>query len=509
MSNKQTDIKTKDEVVQIERCTTETYQLMKKIIPNYKKLADACEGYFKAQLVMIKATDTLYNCLEAMADTSLEEGGQQTHPDLQVGVKNMSNVLKMWKENLMSVCDEFRSTCSCIRGDVTTFPKEIEAKEKEYKSQKKKEVDEVSKVEKKLSSVSKNTKLQAKDPKALADAITAVTKKESEYQHFLMNGLKDSLSMFRGTYGQLFECFRKLFICKTDTDNKSQLIISANMEDMQKLIKTSKGLPQKYRSLVTMKKQSMINTTWLSPELKEILKAAGVKPKHLADPTIVETLIQTVKQAVQQGTVPKDLLDQLEASRANKEDKLSKVIEVEDIVVPDRRPPPTPIARSSPRTAAPTTPAVATAPVPAAPADIPPPPPTAPMMDNIPPPPPVAPAIGNPPPPPPIAPPKQAGNPPPPPPIRSTNSAGNPPPPPPARQTAAPAPANGNLLADIRSGITLRSAADRKLDTAAPVVSDAGKQDLTSMLRKAMEVRRNDIADDEDDDDDDDDEWSD
>jgi len=532
---KQTDIKSKGEIEEIEKCTDETYKLLRKIIPNYKALAKACDNYWKVQLQMINATDQLSNAINDMADTSLLNG-IQIHPDINVGVQNMSNVLKVWKDNLCAVREEFTNVWQTINGDVKQLPIDIDAKEKEYNRQKKKEADNKKDAEQNFQKISKNRKLQEKNPGALSEAMKKVTQSESDYQHFLMNGLKDPLTMFRGTYSQLFECFRKVFDSKIDSDNASTQMIAATMEDMQKLIKTSKKLPQKYNSLVTMKKQRLINTTWLSPELKEILKAAGVKPSHLANPQIVDTLIETVRKAVEQGIVPAVLLEELEKSRSSKEDKVGKVVEVSDVIKPpEHKAPSAPPSSSAPRQPAPSAPTKShssksksshdkqsstketqTSSVPQPTQDVPPPtaggmppPPPPPTAGGMPPPPPPPTAGGMPPPPPPPSgggmpppppPPPSGGMPPPPPPsvphklnIQKSNA---PPPPPPSR------PGNDDLLASIRNGTQLKSVADRKLNE--PIVSDSGKQDLTSMLRSAMDLRRSDIADDDEEEDDDD-----
>ncbi|KAL7712747.1 WH2 domain-containing protein [Entamoeba marina] len=514
MSNKQTDIKTKEEMAEIEKSTSLTQSQIKNILPNYRKLADACDSYFKAELSMIKATDTLATSLGGLAECG--------HPDLEVGVKNMANVLEMWKANLTEVADQFKNTTLTIRGDVTQLPKELEKLEKDTKTNKSKCQEELKKANKEVEKISKNKKTMAKDPTALVNAMKTVTEKESASQHVSMGCLKDSLNLMRMTYGQLFECFKRVFVTKINSDEQSQQIINAQMKDMDMLIKKTKTLPQKFRGMTTMKKQSMINTSWLSPQLKSILKDAGVKPRHLANPDIVDTLINTVKIAVDEGKVSSELLEQLQQSRSNKEDKVGKVVDINEFSAPQNKPPPPPVSTDKPAEAptSSTTTKPKRQPPPSAPVaakpqkqtntptvnvTAPPVEDTAPKIDTSAPPPP---ELGAPPPPPPM------NMPPPPPVTNNVSTAGNPPPPPPSKpsQSSAPAqprPSQGPSFLDSinKGGFALKKAEDREIPN---TTSDAGASDLTSMLRKAMEVRRNDIADDEDEDDDDwDDEWDD
>ncbi|KAL7715347.1 WH2 domain-containing protein [Entamoeba marina] len=398
---------------------------------------------------MIKATEVLHTTLGSMADSG--------HPDLDVGVKNVENVLVVWKNNLNEVADKFRNATSTIRGDISNLPRELETAEKESKASKSKCAEDLKKANSKVEKISKIKKAMAKDPTALVNAMKSVTEKESISQKVTMETLGNVLQLLRVTYGQLFKCFKTVFVTKITSDEKSEQIINAQMKDMDKLIKSTKSLPQRYRSMVAMKKQSMINTTWLSPELKSILRDAGVRPRDLANPEIVETLINTVKMAVDEGMVSSELLEQLQRSKSNKDDKVGKVVDINQYTAPPKNNvPSTPTSTHSTqdvRTAAPP----------------PPPPPPPPPMGNV------------------------------------GESA---PPPPPPRQSNAN---TGGFLSDInQGGFALKKAGDRPEPKQ---TSATGKTDLTSMLRQAMQVRRNDIADDEeeeeDEDWDDEDEWDD
>ncbi|ELP87106.1 hypothetical protein EIN_495710 [Entamoeba invadens IP1] len=494
-------MKTKDEMLQVDKCTVETFYLLRKIVPPYKGLASACEQYYKSQLAMIKATEGLSSALEVMADLSLE-GGEPAHSDISVGVKNVSEVFKMWRSNLLDVSEEFKNTLNVIKGDTVTLPKEIDTTEKTVKSNKSEKLNDVKKAQKKLESISKSQKMQAKDPRALPDAIKAVTVVESECQKVQMDGLKTSLTLLRETYGQLFDCFKKVFNKKDESDDKSKLIISGQMKDMQKLIKTSSVLPQKYRALTTMKKQLMINTTWLSPELKEILKAAGVKPRHLAEKEVVNALMETVKQAVEEGKVPQTMLDELQKSIDNKEDKAGAVIDASAIVTApkERRPPPSNLSKENiPHQQAqqvqqtqqpnlldlnsPQQQQEETQKSVPAPAELMPPP-----ADLLPPPG-MAPPANLPPPP-------------------QFNASGAPKLniPTKSSQQQQPRPSTGStdLLSQIQGGFKLKKAEDRVINEAVKVDSN----DIASMLKKKMAERRVDIEDDEEEGDESD-EWSD
>lgn len=487
MAAKQKNIKTKQEMEEIESSTTQIILDTKKVIPKYKALSESCEQYFKALLTMNKATEQLKSAVEGMA-----ECGQ---PDMEVGVRNVGAVLEIWKNNSQDLSQKFNEFVMNIRGDTTTLQNELANQEKTGKQNKARAETECKKAQKNLQSISKNTKKQAKEPEALGNAIKEVTIKEQEQQKVAMDMLHELLKLLRETYGNLFKGFKEVFELKIKTDDQSKQIIDAQMQDMEKLIRQSKKLPTKFQALVSYKKQSTINTTWLSPKLKSILKDAGVKPKDLANPETVDMLISIVRSAVEQGLVEPELLDQLEKGRSMKEDKVAEAVHVEQFT---QAPPP-----------------------PAKGGNVPPPPPS--KDGNIPPPPP---SRGNVPPPPPsnIPPPPEEGSIPPPPPARTgpippppanippPPSLSSIPPPPPARTGTVSKPPTADAANDFlgsiqQGGFKLKSASERT--NLPPPPPKSGEADLTAMLRNAMQDRRKDIEDEDDEDDEESDEWSD
>ncbi|ELP93007.1 triadin, putative [Entamoeba invadens IP1] len=316
-----TNMKTKQEMEEVQQSTTNTFLLLQRLCGIYKSFCNTCTQYQQKQNDLLKATDVFSLSLESLGDTSLStKPNEQLHPDINAGITNVITVLSVWKDGINGMMTEVGNLVASVQHDLTILNKKIDEQQKDLKMVKAKRQEEVKKVHKNVESIAKNQKTDP-NPESLAEAMKAVSVCESEGQTEEMGALEKALILYRYTYIDLFAKLKMMFVAKLEGDMKSQDILKVGLECTEKSIRVAKQIPPNYRNQVSFQTQLMINTAWLSPQLRDVLKRAGFKPSYLSNPVWVETLMDTVRLAVKQGKVPKILLQQLEESQTTKTNK--------------------------------------------------------------------------------------------------------------------------------------------------------------------------------------------
>ncbi|KAL7718060.1 Uncharacterized protein QTN25_004750 [Entamoeba marina] len=306
-------IKTLDEL----ECETDiTYRDIRLMIPKYKVLVEACEGYCKAQSHMIKATESV--------EEAVEQLGHCGHQDLNVGTLNIANIFDMWKKNLIEVSNQFKVLTNTITNELAQLPKEFEKSRENSRQEKNRAYEEFKKATKKAESVRKNKKLRNKNPMALKESIDFQTEKETVCKNITTSSFREALYILRGTYGQLFEYFKQTFKIKYQSDFKSQQLYKAQAKEMNSLISLTKVLPQKCNALFSMNENNLIDASNFENEAKEILLQIGLKDNQLTDFETIADAIKAVKVAIENGYFNVSFIVQL------KESLPEKVIESEE-----------------------------------------------------------------------------------------------------------------------------------------------------------------------------------
>ncbi|ELP91845.1 hypothetical protein EIN_397050 [Entamoeba invadens IP1] len=449
---------------------------MNSQLPNYKLLIDSCEAYSKSQLHFAQCSSTLAAALKTMCPTV--EGCNE----INTAIQNVAGMIEADANSIKQSNEVFTdNTTRVFRGEVNELPKKIKEMKDSIKTDRKKSEESKEKATKKAKNLKKGDNL-----KTLMENINEC---EKVVQKGIVKGLTDTTNLMCEMYCQIIT---GMFVFLEQQQTSSSLItqfLEKNTPKIKKLSKTQNVWPRRVKDLIINKKQILINTKWLSDDLKQILKDAGVKRKDLADPDTVQMLFAIITEQVQAGNIPAEILGELqrkddapEVHSISLTPRVDSGAENTDITPPPIPPSP----RSGPKpNGAPPKPSSRPNGAPPKPA------PrrgtgaakmVAPPADLLAPPPGLAP--------PPLAPPP--------------GGAGAPPPPPPRGS-----PAGGSMLEQ------LGKAQLKKVDMNAPRPSVANlnktqKVDLTSLLANAMQKRREDIADDSDDNDSEEsDEWDD
>ncbi|BFU22781.1 Drf/FH1 domain-containing protein [Entamoeba histolytica HM-1:IMSS-B] len=539
MTQKKDDfnLKSKEEEKQMIEFTNALQDNMKKVLPNLKKVIDTLEQYCETETALNQVTVKVITALDGIAETGMG--------DFNKGIAVVREILcDLYNGRQTSINQGTLMLLDSLKKEYTARSKEVQQLSTSTTKERKKFDQDLSNAEKKTASTSN-----------FKEAMEEYKRIEKERQKILMSHLQVTVMSNRATFGSIIGSFA-LFFKSTGSSLTSSGDKFISYEPwLNKLSKSKSNIPRELRALMTNKKQSYVNLSGISTELKQILKSARLKPSHLANKEIVTQLYITIKQMVDAGQLPSDLLDQLKTT-GNVDERVLQQTQTA------RRPTKTgwvsarvpgkggfkPKSNSQPSQKAtynqqPTQ--SFNAPPPPPPSygghhNVPPPPP--PAFDTgcgVPPPPPPArgTGCGAPPPPPPPAFDTGCGIPPPPPPARGTGCGAPPPPPPLNAPPPPPPPAHGtgcgvppppppslnnppsnistpkasapSLLDQIRGGTSLKKSTDRVLQPPKEELTAQQKGDLTSLLCGVMANRRKDIADDEyDDDDDSSDEWS-
>ncbi|EDR27336.1 Arp2/3 complex-activating protein rickA, putative [Entamoeba dispar SAW760] len=477
-------IKSSSEIKEMDELTSTMLTHLSTILPTYKQLIESCEAYSKAQTTLASCAIGIANQLKGMSVTMdgctlINTALQSVAGMLETQANTLTQSNKIFVDNTIRI----------YRGEVSEMPKKIKDTKENVKNDRKKNEDTKEKATKRAKNLKKGDNL-----KALMESINEA---EKTVQKGIVKGLTETTNLMCEMYCQLIT---GMFVFLEDEQNSSSLnamFLEKNTPKIKKLSKTQNVWPRRVKDLIMNKKQILINTKWMSDDLKQILKDAGVKRRDLADPDTVQMLFGIITAQVEAGNIPPEILGELQ-----RKDNTPEVHEISlgssDAVVPPPLPPSSRGLGARPAQSAPQRPS-GSAPRPALPR----------RKDSG--------AGAPPPPPPPRGGASPRGAPPPPPPPLAMETQGDLPPPPPPRGShgapaAPPAPAAPSLLDQIQKGAQLK-----KVDTNAPRPSMANlnktqKVDLTSLLASAMQKRREDIADDDDDGDDfedDSDEWDD
>ncbi|ELP86719.1 hypothetical protein EIN_306550 [Entamoeba invadens IP1] len=515
------NLKSKDEEKQMVDFTNALQDNMKKVVPNLKKLIDSLEAYSNSEIALNQQTAKVITALDGIAETGMG--------DFDSGIKIVRDILT----DLYSGRSQLNTqgTSMLIEGlkrEHAQRQKEVQTLNSDILRERKKWDSDLSNAEKRTAS--------ATDVKV---AIEEFKKIEKERQQALMVHLQLTVFSNRGTFGSIIGLFGEFFKATGKSLTNSGERFTYNQPHLEKLSKSKSNIPRELRNLMESKKQSYVNLSGLSSELKQILKNAGLRPSNLADKKVVTTLYILIKDRVDMGQLPYDLLDQLKSTGNVDDQQVRQHIQEQKKVasapkgwvnarVPGKKkvtkstppstssqncghqtqqiqkpnncnqtaqvPPPVPPPHQAKsgfgavRTGAPpkATFGQSTKPHQQPPLpqnqvqDLPLPPPNdlAPPPDLLPPPPGLAPPPAN------MPLPKM----PPPPPTSAPGIA------------AAPAKSQPSLLEQISQGTKLKKVTER-VDPPKEQMTDQMKGDLTSLLSNVMAARRKDIADDEESDD--------
>ncbi|EDR29797.1 Arp2/3 complex-activating protein rickA, putative [Entamoeba dispar SAW760] len=506
-------MKEKKDEKKMEEYIKKNINAIKGAMKNYKKLISASEGYCKSESVHANQTKILTDALILQSNTGIN--------DLDQGVNNIIDILQVMFAGRNETARYFNDQIiPILKKNASEYPRMVSNFEDRYKNDLKRADSNIALSQKKLKA----------QPTELKQFMEEVKQTETLKQQCIVQGLHDTTKMVRELYCGLIQLFCNLFEKEKNALQQIVDVLKANEAEIQKMATSSTNFGEEVGELIKAKKQVLIDLKKLTPELRAVLKAAGLKRKDLCNPETVKLLITTVEQAVKEGKCDQSVLEQLTATPGSENSLVKTSLpnggqrnvdldDFEEIDIPNSNKhttvsttnPPQNLKKPEPEleTQIPSAPVISSkneTPQPNTQTRRPPPPlpnrkvpPTLPSRsdNNIPP------SSVNPPPPPNL-------NVPPPPNL-------NVPPPPPTLNTPSPStkttpdvslPTGGrSFLDDINKGGHVLKKTEPLPEKKMTV---AQQDDLTSMLANAMANRRKDIeADTSEEEDDDDDEWSD
>ncbi|EMS13595.1 Arp2/3 complex-activating protein rickA, putative [Entamoeba histolytica HM-3:IMSS] len=196
------------------------------------------------------------------------------------------------------------NTIRIYRGEVCEMPKKIKDTKETVKNDRKKNEDAKEKATKRAKNLKKGDNL-----KTLMENINEA---EKTVQKGIVKGLTETTNLMCEMYCQLIT---GMFVFLEDEQNSSSLnamFLEKNTPKIKKLSKTQNVWPRRVKDLIMNKKQILINTKWMSDDLKQILKDAGVKRRDLADPDTVQMLFGIITAQVEAGNIPPEILGELQ-----------------------------------------------------------------------------------------------------------------------------------------------------------------------------------------------------
>ncbi|BFU19715.1 hypothetical protein EHI8A_065480 [Entamoeba histolytica HM-1:IMSS-B] len=288
---------------ELENDTRNTYQAIRNLIPKYKIVVERCILFDKAEQQMVKAAEGLVEAMETMGDCG--------HNDLNVGMLNIANMFSMWKNNLIEITDQFKIICENLVNDSTNLPKELDRAQDEAKKNISKANDEWKKINKKIDTTKKNKKLLSKNPNIINEMQNTEKEKKEVLKTVTVEAYKDALNLLRGSYGTIFENFKKVYDVKVTADSKAEQIFNAQIKDINDLINYTKDIPQKCNTLFSMYNNKFIDDTAFKEESKELLIEIGFNKYAVQKQEIADRLLNSVKTAVENGLFTTSLVKKL------------------------------------------------------------------------------------------------------------------------------------------------------------------------------------------------------
>ncbi|KAL7723014.1 WH2 domain-containing protein [Entamoeba marina] len=292
-------VKTKDEMKEIEELTSFMLNHVSSIQPCYKRLVEDCESYSKAKNALANCSSNLASTLKGMLVN--QTGADDINTALQC-VSGMLEAEANGHNETNKILQE--KTITVFKGETNDVSKKVKDLEKNIKAERKKLEEAKEKATKRAKNLKKDDNL-----KELMENISTA---EKNIQMGMINGLKDSTNLMCQMYCKIVTEMFKFLEYQQNNSSLNVMFLEKNTPRIKKMSKTLNVWPRKVKDLITNKKQILIDTTWLSDDLKQILRDAGVKRKDLANPDTVQMLINIITEQVSSGNLPSDILDQLQ-----------------------------------------------------------------------------------------------------------------------------------------------------------------------------------------------------
>ena len=287
-------MKDKKDEKKMEEHIKRNVNAIKNSMKNYKKLITMSENYCKSQLQSINSTKQLSETLITQATsgiTDLDQGMNSVVDIFNVIFAGRNETTRFFNEEIIPI----------MKKNCMNYPVMISNFEKRYEGDQKRAQITILNAEKKA----KNS------PNELKKTMEEIKQAESLKQQSIVQGLQDTTKMVRELYCGMIQLFVDLFEKEKNCLQQIVEVLKSNENELKKMAHSTSNYGEEVGELIKAKKQTLIDLKLLSPEFKEVLKAAGLKRKDLCNPEVVTLLIQTVEEAVKQGKCDQSVLDQL------------------------------------------------------------------------------------------------------------------------------------------------------------------------------------------------------
>ncbi|KAL7719662.1 WH2 domain-containing protein [Entamoeba marina] len=299
MATKKADfnLKSKDEEKQMISFTDALQDNLNNIVPNLKKLLTTLELYSKAEQQFANQISNTITSIDLISQTGMRDFDNGMYLLHEMFSELHNGRLNALNQATTPLIDAFKNE---LNKRTEELPRVI----KQTKTERKKWDNDLAKSEKEVE----------KHPENMKELMGEFKRIEKERQQALMLHLQLTVSTNRSIFGNSVGYFSKFFKSQCDSSTNSFSKFISNEQKLNKLSKSVSNIPRELRNLMTNKKQSFVNLSGITPEIKQIMKEAGLKPHHIANKEIVTSFYLEIKKLVDAGKLPANILDQLKST---------------------------------------------------------------------------------------------------------------------------------------------------------------------------------------------------
>ena len=302
-------MKDKKDEKRMEEHITKNVNAIKNSIKYYKKIISQGESYVKADQTFANNIKQFSESLVTQSQTGIE--------DLDQGINNVVNIFMQMYAGRMQTASFFsEKIIPNMKKNAESYPVMVKNFETRYANDMKRNEQNISSAEKRIKS-NKNDMLKIMEEIKQAEALR---------QQSIVQGLQDTTKMVRDLYCNMIQLFVDLFEKEKQQLQQVVDILNAKEAEMRAMANARTNYGEEVGELLKAKKQTLINLKLLSPELKKVLKDAGLKRKDLCNPETVQLLITVVSEAVAQGKCDESVLEQLTAHQLARREGLDNVV---------------------------------------------------------------------------------------------------------------------------------------------------------------------------------------
>ncbi|KAL7712371.1 Arp2/3 complex-activating protein rickA [Entamoeba marina] len=278
---------------------------IKNATKSYNKLIHTCENYCRKESLFLSTIEDLSETLSSFSKSQIT--------DLDQGLGFVTSIIEVMYIG-RSVTNSLFSDAIIpkLKQSLQQYQTAVSCFERKYDTDMRKYTYNLDAAEKKAASS------KSKSPEYIQQTIEEFKLADGAKQKYTVYALQASTKMVRGLYCGIIKQFCDLFENEKNSFEQIANTFKSNGDEILNMANSVENYGEEVDKLIRPKQQTLIDLKALTPQLKKVLKDAGLRRKDLCDPETVKLLITTVENAVKAGKVDHSVLQMLKAKPGEK-----------------------------------------------------------------------------------------------------------------------------------------------------------------------------------------------